>query len=358
MPNEDTDNSDLPPNPDLDLALDYSDDFGGGHRSQDDTNPDIDSNQPEPNGTDADFLYEDLNGRVRSQNTSECEAVHEPLLSPTSIFEGTPLIDINVSSANFDPSDNEPSETSPDKKPTQDITEDSHTEEHIALADDSKPNEESNDEEAPSYGYGVGFVGELSTLAARQSRTQNKAFENSNRSYVPRMPVYLYYSIYTYFRCFNFFCCKFFILYFIDGMPRIGFPTRPPVVTAMPPPTIPIGMSVLPTGALPIGPATGMPPPLPPSSMAPGTLTVMASLPPMRPPQMQQPPQGVNEGPYWSCVERAFLHARYFIIKSSNAENVQIAKTQNVWSTLPTNESRLDRAFQVSLHLFLLSFKS
>jgi hypothetical protein len=319
MSSEDTDNSDLKHNPDLDLALDYSADFIAEHESHPD--PEDDSNQPQPDGADAHFLYEDLSARVRSQNASESEHGPEPLQSPNSLdralFEGAPLIDINVTSANFDnePPDNEPVDQSPERKSSLETPNESHIEEKPS--DDSKPADEAADEEAPTYGYGVGFVGELSTLASRQSRPQNKAFDNSNRSYVPH------------------------------GMPRIGFPTRPPmVVTAIPPPTLPI-MPILTTGALPIGAGQSMPPPHPPTSMAAVPLAVM-SFPPMRPPPMQSSPPGANEGPYWSCIERAFLHARYFIIKSSNAENVLIAKTQNVWSTLPTNESRLERAFQVS----------
>ena len=174
MSNEDTNNSDLKHNPDLDLALDYSADFIGEHESHPD--PEDDSNQPQPDGADAHFLYEDLSARV--QNASESEHGPEPLQSPNSsdrvLFEGAPLIDINVTSANFDNEspDNEPLDQLPEKKSSLETPIESHIEEQPS--DDSKPAEEAADEETPTYGYGVGFVGELSTLAARQSRPQNK----------------------------------------------------------------------------------------------------------------------------------------------------------------------------------------
>ena len=176
MSNEDTEKSDLKHHPDLDLALDYSADFIGEHESQPD--PEDDSNQPEPESGDADFLYEDLSARVCSQNASESEHGPEPLQSPNSLdrvlFEGAPLIDINVTSANFDnePPNNEPLDQSPEKKPSLETNTESQLEEKPS--DDSKPAEEAADEETPTYGYGVGFVGELSTLASRQSRPQNK----------------------------------------------------------------------------------------------------------------------------------------------------------------------------------------
>ncbi|KAI3384297.1 hypothetical protein SNEBB_005056 [Seison nebaliae] len=49
-----------------------------------------------------------------------------------------------------------------------------------------------------------------------------------------------------------------------------------------------------------------------------------------------------------------FHHARYFIIKSINHENVQIAKEKNVWATFPKNESILNKAFSSNKNVLLL----
>jgi len=42
-----------------------------------------------------------------------------------------------------------------------------------------------------------------------------------------------------------------------------------------------------------------------------------------------------------------FLDAKYYLIKSSNHENVALAQARGVWSSPPQNEARLNRAFRV-----------
>ncbi|KAG5445616.1 YTH domain-containing protein 1 [Clonorchis sinensis] len=49
-----------------------------------------------------------------------------------------------------------------------------------------------------------------------------------------------------------------------------------------------------------------------------------------------------------------FKSARYFMIKSNNYENVEIAKTRNVWSTTKGNETRLNKAFFDCPNVFLI----
>jgi len=56
-----------------------------------------------------------------------------------------------------------------------------------------------------------------------------------------------------------------------------------------------------------------------------------------------------------------FLDAKYYLIKSSNHENVALAQARGVWSSPPQNEARLNRAFRVcviahSWHSFSFKF--
>lgn len=44
-----------------------------------------------------------------------------------------------------------------------------------------------------------------------------------------------------------------------------------------------------------------------------------------------------------------FLDAKFYLIKSSNHENVGLAQARGVWSSPPKNEAKLNRAFQVLL---------
>lgn len=49
-----------------------------------------------------------------------------------------------------------------------------------------------------------------------------------------------------------------------------------------------------------------------------------------------------------------FRDARFFVIKSNNHENVAIAKSKDVWSTPPSNEGKLNRAFQENRNVILI----
>lgn len=46
--------------------------------------------------------------------------------------------------------------------------------------------------------------------------------------------------------------------------------------------------------------------------------------------------------------------ARFFIIKSNNAENVTLSKAKGVWSTLPQNEANLNQAYRESRNVLLV----
>lgn len=49
-----------------------------------------------------------------------------------------------------------------------------------------------------------------------------------------------------------------------------------------------------------------------------------------------------------------FRDARFFVIKSNNHENVSLAKAKGVWSTPPSNENKLNRAFKESRNVILI----
>ncbi|XP_044764001.1 YTH domain-containing protein 1 [Coccinella septempunctata] len=49
-----------------------------------------------------------------------------------------------------------------------------------------------------------------------------------------------------------------------------------------------------------------------------------------------------------------FKGARFFVIKSNNAENITLSKAKGVWSTLPQNESNLNKAFRESRNVLLV----
>lgn len=44
-----------------------------------------------------------------------------------------------------------------------------------------------------------------------------------------------------------------------------------------------------------------------------------------------------------------YREAKYFMVKSSNHENVRLAKAMGVWSTPPQNEIRFNKAVEVSV---------
>merc|ERR1719273_1063797 len=78
-----------------------------------------------------------------------------------------------------------------------------------------------------------------------------------------------------------------------------------------------------------------------------------------RPPQQTetQPEVKKKKGKsydYATKLNYLFRDARFFLVKSSNAENVTLSKAKGVWSTPPTNESRLNKAFEESRNVLLI----
>uniref|UniRef100_A0A8D9BLG9 YTH domain-containing protein 1 n=1 Tax=Cacopsylla melanoneura TaxID=428564 RepID=A0A8D9BLG9_9HEMI len=57
---------------------------------------------------------------------------------------------------------------------------------------------------------------------------------------------------------------------------------------------------------------------------------------------------------YITKINYLFRDARFFVIKSNNSENVEIAKSKGVWSTLPQNEQKLNQAFAESRNVLLI----
>jgi hypothetical protein len=53
-------------------------------------------------------------------------------------------------------------------------------------------------------------------------------------------------------------------------------------------------------------------------------------------------------------TDKLFSHTRYFVMKSNNYDNIDIAKSKNVWSTPPLNEKKLDKAFQSCKNVLLI----
>lgn len=57
---------------------------------------------------------------------------------------------------------------------------------------------------------------------------------------------------------------------------------------------------------------------------------------------------------YVTKLNYLFRDARFFVIKSNNAENVTLSKAKGVWSTLPQNETKLNTAFKESRNVLLI----
>ncbi|XP_001604858.2 YTH domain-containing protein 1 [Nasonia vitripennis] len=57
---------------------------------------------------------------------------------------------------------------------------------------------------------------------------------------------------------------------------------------------------------------------------------------------------------YATKLNYLFRDARFFIIKSNNAENVTLSKAKGVWSTLPQNEANLNQAYRGSRNVLLI----
>lgn len=63
---------------------------------------------------------------------------------------------------------------------------------------------------------------------------------------------------------------------------------------------------------------------------------------------------GKSSYDYMTKLTYLFRDARFFVIKSNNAENVTLSKTKNVWATLPQNEANLNRAFKECRNVMLI----
>ena len=57
---------------------------------------------------------------------------------------------------------------------------------------------------------------------------------------------------------------------------------------------------------------------------------------------------------YATKLNYLFRDARFFVVKSNNAENVSLAKSRGVWSTPPQNEARLNKAFDEVRNVLLI----
>ncbi|GAB0100182.1 YTH domain-containing protein [Sergentomyia squamirostris] len=57
---------------------------------------------------------------------------------------------------------------------------------------------------------------------------------------------------------------------------------------------------------------------------------------------------------YMTKLNYLFREARYFVIKSNNAENVTLSKAKSVWATLPQNEANLNQAFRECRNVLLI----
>jgi len=77
------------------------------------------------------------------------------------------------------------------------------------------------------------------------------------------------------------------------------------------------------------------------------------------PPKQQQQQQGAGgrkgkSYDYATKLNYLFRDARFFVVKSNNAENVALSKAKGVWSTPPANESRLNKAFDDARNVLLI----
>jgi hypothetical protein len=57
---------------------------------------------------------------------------------------------------------------------------------------------------------------------------------------------------------------------------------------------------------------------------------------------------------YTTKLNYLFRDARFFLVKSNNAENVILSKARGVWSTPPANEARLNQAFKEARNVLLI----
>lgn len=66
------------------------------------------------------------------------------------------------------------------------------------------------------------------------------------------------------------------------------------------------------------------------------------------------PPKEKPSEEYLSKLKLLFKDARFFIIKSNNYENIELAKIKNCWSTRPWNETKLNQAFRTCKNVILI----
>lgn len=57
---------------------------------------------------------------------------------------------------------------------------------------------------------------------------------------------------------------------------------------------------------------------------------------------------------YSTKLNYLFRNARFFVIKSNNAENVTLSKAKGVWSTLPQNDAKLNQAVRECRNVILI----
>lgn len=57
---------------------------------------------------------------------------------------------------------------------------------------------------------------------------------------------------------------------------------------------------------------------------------------------------------YITKINYLFRDARFFLMKSNNADNISLSKTKGVWSTPPQNEAKLNQAFREARNVILI----
>lgn len=66
------------------------------------------------------------------------------------------------------------------------------------------------------------------------------------------------------------------------------------------------------------------------------------------------PPSPISGKGSKSPSPRPNMPVRYFIMKSSNLQNIDISQQKGIWSTTPSNEQKLNRAFWESSMVYLV----
>lgn len=87
-------------------------------------------------------------------------------------------------------------------------------------------------------------------------------------------------------------------------------------------------------------------------SQVPKRPTVASTI--VRPPESQVRKKKSKSYDYATKLNYLFRDARFFMVKSSVPENIDISKDMGVWSTPPANESRFDKAFRESRNVLLI----